>query len=398
MTTPRLAPISCAAAIALVALACTPAPEPLPFEPAGPNAAPDPSTFGPYPVGVRTVTLVDDTRTSTDGGPRTLVTEIWYPAVETARGKPGTSYDIRELLTDEQREMLSDMPEVLLETRAVRDAEPRRDRGAFPLVLFSHGHSGMRWQSTFYTVALASHGYVVIAPDHEDGTLSDTLRDKLDSVVVLFDKRPADGTFLLDVFTDLPDEDPLAEIIDVERIGVSGHSFGGFTSLRMAAMDERVKAIVPQTPPSADIAFLGMPKGFVLDKPTMLQIARLDQTLPHEKNGATLWPTLSAPRIQLDIVQGGHFTYSDLCAFDLSEWVERLDLSVGLSSDDIQGVLSDGCEAPAPVASVAQPLINHFAIGFFNATLRGSTGSWALLSQEHATRLASGEAEVMVDR
>ena len=46
----------------------------------------DYSAPGSYPVGVRTVVLVDKSRKDEySGGPRTLVTEIWYPAAEEAR-------------------------------------------------------------------------------------------------------------------------------------------------------------------------------------------------------------------------------------------------------------------------------------------------------------------------
>ena len=66
---------------------------------------------------------------------------------------------------------------------------------------------------------------------------------------------------------------------------------------------------------------------------------------------------------------------------------------------DVNKVLGDGCAPPAPPASIAQPLINHFAIAFFNAQLRGSEGSKALLVQAKADELAgaTGVAELTAD-
>ena len=49
----------------------------------------DPRKAGPYPVGVRTEVFVDAGRTcAVTGKPRTLVTEIWYPATADAKKKP----------------------------------------------------------------------------------------------------------------------------------------------------------------------------------------------------------------------------------------------------------------------------------------------------------------------
>ena len=51
------------------------------------------SAPGSFPVGVRTLVLVDKSREdSYSGGPRTLVTEVWYPAVESARSGKKTTF------------------------------------------------------------------------------------------------------------------------------------------------------------------------------------------------------------------------------------------------------------------------------------------------------------------
>ena len=49
----------------------------------------DPEQIGSYPVGVTTMQLDDHCRVDPEtGGPRQLLTEIWYPAVDGARGLP----------------------------------------------------------------------------------------------------------------------------------------------------------------------------------------------------------------------------------------------------------------------------------------------------------------------
>ena len=91
--------------LVLVACSAPPPPPPvdvLPFDEASPTAAPDPTKFGPYPVGVRTVTFEDTGRRKPDGSPRLLVTEIWYPAVQSTRGQPTVEYDIFQVFTPAQ--------------------------------------------------------------------------------------------------------------------------------------------------------------------------------------------------------------------------------------------------------------------------------------------------------
>lgn len=363
----------------------------LPFAPAGPGAAPDPAKPGPYPVGVRTYVLEDPSQVGPSGAPRRLEFEVWYPAAESARGQPGASYDIRELFTEEQRSLPGAAKLPILETSAVRDAPARGGEGPFPLVVFSHGHGAVRWQSTFYTVNLASHGYVVAAPDHVGDTLRDTARNALDATLVAFEYRPRDVSFLLDLFESLPANHALSGLVDASRVGVTGHSFGALTSLRVAAQDPRVRAIVPQAPASADIALVGFPTGFRLGIPAMIQAAHGDRTLPWGENVPSTWDRLSAPRALLDITRGGHFTFSDLCRFDLGPFVGEFGFT------DLADAVTDGCDAAQPPAQVTQPLMNHFAIGFFNWVLRDSPGSRALLDQSRADALAPGEAALTLD-
>lgn len=360
--------------------------DPLPFEPASPTAAPEPSKFGPFPVGVRTVVFEDTGRRKMDGSPRKLVTEIWYPAVQSTRGQPTVTYDILPVFTEAQQASIGVGTIPLLETAAVRDAEVARAHGPFPLIVFSHGQAAIRWQSTYYTVLLASHGYIVISTDHEGGTLYDVVRGELQSAVVGVQYRPDDVRYLLNRFTRLREDDPLYGMIDAERIGVTGHSFGALTSFRIAAMDSRVKVIVPQAPFDASVAWLGVPRPMI---PIHVQASHEDQTLEWDTN---VEPTMNEIRIAgqpwwlLDLVKGGHFTFSDLCAFDLAAISDRVMLDI--PGANVKKVLEDGCGPTAPPASVAQPLINHFAVAFFNAQLRGSAASLELMTQARADELA----------
>jgi hypothetical protein len=52
----------------------------------------NPEQMGPYPVGVTSMQLDDSSRPDAELGPRPLRTEIWYPAIDAARGMPKNLY------------------------------------------------------------------------------------------------------------------------------------------------------------------------------------------------------------------------------------------------------------------------------------------------------------------
>jgi len=354
--------------------------EQLAFEPASESAAPDPVQMGPFPVGVRTITLVDESRQNPAGdGPRTLVTEIWYPAAQSANDDERYVYDLHTYLPDSLKGEVPEDALGSLATDAVRDAPMQPDRGPFPLVVFSHGKGGIRMQSTFYTVLLASHGYVVASPDHQGDTLIELLEEGdvvISTTVDAFLDRPLDVSFLLDHFEDLPADDPLTGQIDMERVGVTGHSFGALTTFRTAGGDARVRAIVAQTPVGIGLVEAGLEipvREFGI--PAMIQSAGLDRTLPADLHADSLWAEMQRPRYSLMLHTAGHFTYSDLCILDLVAIDAALDV-------DVAGVLEDGCGPTNLAPEDAFPTINNFAVAFFNRYLRASDGSAQFLDDD----------------
>ena len=339
--------------LALCGLAC--GDEALPFAPAGPDAAPDPALLGPYGVGVETVTVTDPRRFDPETRvPRTLTVEVWYPTLETGEGAVYPFQDFLPDAYDARAEGLGGF-----RTTAVRDAEIAE--GPFPLVLFSHGSGGVRVQSTFLTVYLASHGFVVAAPDHVGNTLEEVLEagslDLSDLGQSLLD-RPADLLAVLDDTLERHD-------IDEAHIGAVGHSFGAVTALRAAGMDPRIGAVVAQTPAGHLLTWIEIETPMEeLGIPIMIQEGGTDGTTPPEMNARTFIPHMAPPGYYLSITRGGHFTYSDLCG---------LDFEVIVAADElISDVLTDGCAPEDITPEVALPMIRNFTIGLFNQHLRDS--------------------------
>ena len=249
----------------------------------------DPFRRGPFPAGVRTIHVVDGTR-----GGRRLAVELWYPAADAHAGQDVAA------ATRDSYQLIPGFPSTPQD--AVRDAAPRA--GRFPLVAFSHGYGGHRRQSTFFCTHLASHGYVVVSADHTGNTVLDALRafmsgtpqDPRAQLEQSVDLRPADVVFVLDQVL-AGAVDGVGGSVDAARIGMSGHSFGGWTTLAVTARDRRVRAALPLAPAGgaapvgSDILGRALDFRWGRDVPTLFLVAEYDSILPlpgmHELHGRT---------------------------------------------------------------------------------------------------------------
>ena len=104
---------------------------------------------------------------------------------------------------------------------------------ASPLVVVSHGLAGDRKGFLDLYQHLASHGYIVAALDHPGSNTDQLLSlfrgtEREIAKPTEFTERPADISYLID---ELLRRDPR---IDPDKIGIIGHSFGGYTALALA--------------------------------------------------------------------------------------------------------------------------------------------------------------------
>ena len=150
-------------------------------------------------------------------------------------------------------------------------------KGPFPVILYSHGLGGSKDQKKYLGNYWASHGYIGIFMTHygsdtslldRDKTLEENMKALQQSVrnprnIV---NRPKDVTAVIDFLSRITDLAPeLQGKIDTERIGVSGHSFGAFTTMvsagawaesakknfKLVLQDERPRAFLAMSPQSA---------------------------------------------------------------------------------------------------------------------------------------------------
>jgi len=360
----------------------------LPFMPAGPESAPDPAKNGPFPVGVTTVMLQDDTRTDKDTGrPRPIPLEIFYPAVQSVRNGPFWTYELAEEAKDQD---LGDKYDKIVEaglpgmaTRAVRDAELDKVHGPYPVIIFSHGSYGIRWQSVSLVVHLASHGYIVAAPDHEGNTVWDLIRDGYSdsSTMQSAPYRLDDVKFVIDWLIDQNEKKGsfLEGTVDGRDIGVSGHSFGGFTAVTMPCVDNRVKAALGESPAIKASTIWGCDLA-KYPVPLMAMGGTMDQTLNYKDQYCSYREVEAPAKYLCQIDKAGHYTFSDICSLDL------LRLSKELDFGPAEEALNDGCSPENIDRHDATVIIDHYATAFFNWKLRNSPGSKDYLSEQDDPR------------
>jgi len=113
---------------------------------------------------------------------------------------------------------------------AARNAPFAKD-GAFPMVMFSHGSEGHRFNQFWLAEYLARRGYIVAAPQH----VGDNYLDASDArQLTIIERRPREMRLALDL---LLDHGEIADQIDQDKIYALGHSAGGATVLKLAGWD-----------------------------------------------------------------------------------------------------------------------------------------------------------------
>jgi predicted dienelactone hydrolase len=117
---------------------------------------------------------------------------------------------------------------------------PQRSRQPAPVVVISHGLGSDRISFQYLARHLASYGFAVAVPEHPGSNAQQiqnlvTGRTNELAEPAEFINRPLDIKDLLDYLTKLSTTDPAYQgQLDLQRVGVIGQSFGGYTALALA--------------------------------------------------------------------------------------------------------------------------------------------------------------------
>lgn len=227
-----------------------------------------PKLTGDYAAGVQYIHLVDETRMDPflDRSPqkRELMLKVYYPA-KTDASQPLAPYFHSPQLLDSFAAFYG-MPDFafdhlnLVKTRSKENLPIADDQQTYPVILFSHGAGTSMEVHTSQSEDLASHGYIVVSIDHTFVSAATVLPDRIishhEATTNFNTPEPAeiitqimadDISFVIDTLTEMQAgkiRSIFQRRLDLENIGVIGHSVGGAAAYNLAINESRVKAAI----------------------------------------------------------------------------------------------------------------------------------------------------------
>lgn len=212
---------------------------------------------------------------------------------------------------------------------------PYKKDSPYPLLVFSHGYGGSGIGVAFLAEKIASYGWIVVSPDHNDrysavrigiGPVENyNRRGLLKHASQIASSGPEERVGYLYRLEELKTvidwiltKSPYSDIIDIDRIAAGGHSLGGFTALGISGTlkeyyDPRIKAILLFSTGAGgylftseeltcvnipSLIFLGeMEKNALRGRKTMLEIAK------------KIFKILPSPKYYLEIKGANHLSF-----------------------------------------------------------------------------------------
>lgn len=293
-------------------------------EPAAFDRWSPPDAVGPYGVAVRTLEF-------TDARGKDLKVDVWYPAIVEDDDVKGAYESFLPAL-----EVYRNLP---LDTRG----------GPHPVAAFSHGMQAIRFQSASTMEYLASHGWIIVAPDHPFNTPIDWDEDKMPQAL---EERPGDVASAVDGLIDwaATTGGDWENAFDASRYAVMGHSLGSITALAVAGgevdfdgavarcaegtaagiacrnmvgvdperlagtagHDPRAEAVVPMSP-GVWYAFGYDGEGLADLPPALVLAGTRDPILPYDTEAVPTYAAIGGTKMLATFEDAGHYLFSDMC-------------------------------------------------------------------------------------
>lgn len=281
-----------------------------------------------------------------------------------------------------------------------------------PAIVVSHGVASGRSAFRYLAQHLASHGYTVVVPQHDDDSQKyvEFLAgvDRPPNPITLV-SRPRDISLVLDELEQRSQTDAQYRQIDFENVGVFGHSLGGFTVLAAAGAtfnfatlqqncsladrdrpslnpsllvqcdlldlaadapfalkDDRIQAVFALSPPTS--LFFGEAGLAQIDSPTLIAAVSADIVVPAVPEQILPYDWLQTEDRYLAIIENAtHFSF-------------------------LEGNLNEGAlplpeRLLGPNPQLARPYLKTLSLAFFNRHLREQTEADGFLTQPYLDSL-----------
>lgn len=298
-----------------------------------------PAPSGPHAVGSTDLHLVDRGRQDpwVAGMPRELMVTVRYPARPNERPAapymmPGVAAAVAH--SDAGKIGVgADRLGYRFSTHAGREAPVAE--GHRPVLLYSPGATLSRSHGTTQMEALAADGYIVVAVDHTHEAEAVEFpggrverkalpRSTVEVSKRLISTRVQDIRFVLDELERLaaggnPDADGrslpagLGQSMDLSRIGMFGHSGGGFTTGEVMVADPRIDAganLDGSMAYSQSARDFGRVAGEGLDRPFLLMSAG-DHSAADDRSWQQFLSNQRGPLCRVHLPDAEHFSYTD---------------------------------------------------------------------------------------
>ncbi len=345
-----------------------------------------PPPSGPYRIGTVTQYWVDDERrevfSTRPSDRRELMVQIWYPAQDVPSAPRAPYLPEAGGVTPALAAFLGVPPSTIaplawITTNAVEGAPIANDGTVFPVLIMLVGIKGSYRQiQTFQVEELVSHGYVVAAIDQP---YSVAMVVYPDGHRVAYDDRwqpphsafmdahiphlARDVSFTLDQLATLTHADPngiLTGRLDLEHVGLVGHSMGAVVGAEACRIDARVRAgLLEEAFMPADVVHDG------LAQPVMF-VARPGDSMRLERAAAGGWTeadineTLGTMRTVYEHLPGDGYFVQIPGSFHL-DMTDAPFLSTLVAWPGLTGPMG---------ADRAHRIINAYSLAFFDRELR----------------------------
>jgi predicted dienelactone hydrolase len=258
-------------------------------------------------VGIQYFHLIDESRPDpflqNSTQKRDLMVKVYYPA-QADTSKPFSPYfhnpELIKLFA-----AFYNMPDFLFDhlnlvkTNSKEDLRLSNKQQSYPIVLFSHGAGTTMEIQMSQSEDLASHGYIVVAIDHTYVSAGTVFPDRIVSAKeattnfnvvepaeVITQIMAEDTSFVIDQLAEINEgktQSIFGGRLDLEKIGVIGHSVGGAVAYNLAINDRRVKAAIDLD----GVVFITLPSN-LKDAAPFLMLANDQYHIQAIENGTPL--------------------------------------------------------------------------------------------------------------
>src|SRR6202045_4837170 len=302
-----------------------------------------PAPTGHFAVGRTTSAWVNNAQTDelapSSEAKREVVVWMWYPSTATKSATPVEYLPAPWRLAEAQHSgvlmsqfLTRDLS--LVRAHSTSDPDVSPEQRSYPVVIMRAGAGALTIDFTTLAEDLASHGYIVVGFDAPYRTFVVVLADN--RVVIrppsndpeglpadqanrlingLLTMWTSDTNFVVSQLQRLNAADPSGKFtgrLDMQRLGMFGHSFGGAQALQFCDDDHRCKA---------GIDIDGAPYGSVvqegLKQPFMFILSDHNHDLPDSSSGQihanfqSIYDRLPNGRLFITIRGANHFSFSD---------------------------------------------------------------------------------------